>query len=109
MASRPDQARLHASAVTAVRPQPVRDDRRAPGTDDGSADVSAELAEMGLSPKASWYSSAVLYTVGGLLITVLYAIDRDAFATGVFYLGCIALVIGVLCALAAKHLNDSNR
>jgi diguanylate cyclase (GGDEF)-like protein len=87
----------------------VRNDRRAPGTDDGSADLAAELAEMGLSPKASWYSSAVLYTVGGLLITVLYAIDRDAFATGVFYLGCIALVIGVLCALAAKHLHDSNR
>src|ERR1700677_2379709 len=109
MASRPDQSRLDASVRGAARAQPACDDRRAPATDDGSADLAAELAEMGLSPKASWYSSAVLYTVGGLLITLLYAIDRTAFATGVFYLGCVALVIGVLCALAARHLHDSNR
>jgi diguanylate cyclase (GGDEF)-like protein len=109
MTSRPDQSRLNASVLGAESAQPARDDRRAPGTDDGSADLAAELAEMGLSPKASWYSSAVLYLVGGLLITGLYAIDRTAFQSGVFYLGCIAVVIGVLCALAGKHLHDSNR
>src|ERR1700685_4629838 len=100
MALRPDQSPLDASVLGAVRAQPARDDRREPGTDDGSADLAAELAEMGLSSKASWYSSAVLYLVGGLLITVLYAIDRTAFQSGVFYLGCIAVVIGALCALA---------
>ena len=109
MASRPDQSRLDASLSGVAAAHPEREDRRSPGTDDGSADLAAELAEMGLSPKASWYSSAVLYTVGGLLITLLYAIDRNAFAIGVFYLGCVALVIGVLCAIAAKHLHDSNR
>jgi diguanylate cyclase (GGDEF)-like protein len=109
MALRPDQSRLDASHSGVEAETPAREDRRLSGTDDGSADLAAELAEMGLSPEASWYSSAVLYTVGGLLITVLYAIDRTAFATGVFYLGCIALVIGVLCTVAAKRLHGSNR
>jgi diguanylate cyclase (GGDEF)-like protein len=108
MASRPDQSRLDASVSVVPAAPGARDDRRAPGTDDGSADLAAELAEMGLSPNASWYSSAVLYLVGGLLITLLYAIDRTAFASGVFYLGAIAIVIGVLCALAAKHLQHSS-
>jgi diguanylate cyclase (GGDEF)-like protein len=109
MASRPDQSRLDASVPGVASAHPAREDRRAQGTDDGSADLAAELAEMGLSPKASWYSSAVLYCGGGLLITALYAIDRTAFQSGVFYLGCIAVVIGALCALAGKHLHDSNR
>ena len=80
-----------------------------PSADDGSADLAAELAEMGLSPKASWYSSAVLYGGGGLLVTVLYAIDPSIFAAGVFYLGCIAVLIGGFCILAGRHLDGSHR
>ena len=80
-----------------------------PSAEDGSADLAAELAEMGLSPKAAWYSSAVLYGGGGLLVTVLYAIDPTLFAAGVFYLGCIAVLIGALCIVAGRHLQGSHR
>ncbi len=64
---------------------------------------------MGLSPRTAWNSSAVLYGGGGLLVTLLYAIDPATFASGVFYLGCVAVAIGALCILAGRHLNDSNR
>ena len=64
--------------------------------DDGSADLAAGLAEIGLTPKAAWYSAAVLWGAGGLLVTGLYTIDPALFPRGVFYLGCIAIVIGAL-------------
>jgi diguanylate cyclase (GGDEF)-like protein len=80
-----------------------------PNADDGSADLAAELAEMGLSARAAWYSSAVLYGVGGLLVTMLYVIDSALFPPGVFYLGSIAIVIGALCVLAGLRLLDASR
>ena len=74
MASRPELSRLDASADGAPGPRRARNPRRAQGADDGSADLAAELAEIGLSPKAAWYSSAVLYGGGGVLVTALYAV-----------------------------------
>jgi diguanylate cyclase (GGDEF)-like protein len=64
--------------------------------DHGSADLAAGLAEIGLTPKAAWYSAAVLWGAGGLLVTGLYTIDPTLFPRGVFYLGCIAIAIGAL-------------
>jgi diguanylate cyclase (GGDEF)-like protein len=75
--------------------------------DDGSADLAAGLAEMGLTPRAGWYSSAVLYGGGGLLVMSLYAINPAMFARGVFYLGCFAIVAAALCLFAALRLADS--
>jgi len=82
---------------------------RLPGADDGSAELAAGLAEIGLSPKAAWYSSAFLYGSGGLVVTLLYVIDPTLFARGVFYLGCSAIVIGILCLLAARYLIHAER
>jgi diguanylate cyclase (GGDEF)-like protein len=87
----------------------VADDQRVANTDGGSADLAAGLAEMGLTPKAAWYSSAVLYGGGGLLIAILYAIDSAMFSRGVFGLGLIAIVIGGLCVFAGLRLHDSTR
>jgi diguanylate cyclase (GGDEF)-like protein len=70
--------------------------QRFSNADDGSADLAAGLAEIGLTPKAAWYSAAVLWGAGGLLVTGLYTIDPALFSRGVFYLGCIAVVIGAL-------------
>jgi diguanylate cyclase (GGDEF)-like protein len=83
--------------------------QRGSNTDQGSADLAAGLAEMGLEPKTAWYSSAVLYLGGGLLVTGLYTIDSSLFARGVFYLGCLAIAIGVLCVFAGRHLRDSGQ
>jgi diguanylate cyclase (GGDEF)-like protein len=82
--------------------------QRASRVDDGSADLAAGLAEIGLTPKAAWYSAAVLWGAGGLLVTVLYAIDPALFPRGVFYLGCIAIVIGVLSLFGGLRLVDSS-
>src|ERR1700730_10140466 len=78
--------------------------RRASKADEGSADLAAGLAEVGLSPKAAWYSSAVLYGGGGLLVALLYAIDSAIFPPGVFALGLTAIVIGGLCVFAGSRL-----
>ena len=75
--------------------------------DDGSADLAAGLAEMGLTPRAGWYSSAALYGGGGLLVTSLYAVDPATFPRGIFYLGCFAIVTAALCLFAALWLADS--
>jgi diguanylate cyclase (GGDEF)-like protein len=84
------------------------DHRRGSNTDQGATDLAAQLAEMGLTRTAAWYAGAVLYCGGGLLITGLYAISPALVPLGVFYLGSIALVIGVLCVLAARFLRDSS-
>jgi diguanylate cyclase (GGDEF)-like protein len=81
--------------------------QRSSSVDDGSADLAAGLAEIGLTPKAAWYSAAVLWGAGGLLVTGLYAIDSALFPRGVFYLGCIAIVIGVLSLFGGVRLVDS--
>ena len=78
-----------------------------PAADDGSADLAAELAVMGLTYRAAWYTSAVLYGSGGLLVTLLYAINPALLSRGVFYLGCIAIAIAMLCLFAALRLVDS--
>jgi diguanylate cyclase (GGDEF)-like protein len=87
---RDGQRRLH------LRVRGADSDRLAAHVDQGSDDLAAGLAEIGLTPKAAWYSAAVLWTGGGLLFTVLYAIDPALFPRGVFFLGCIATAIGVL-------------
>jgi len=38
----------------------LMNEQHASKADDGTADLAAGLAEMGLSPTAAWYSSAVL-------------------------------------------------
>src|SRR5271155_2017867 len=81
--------------------------RRVSHADDGSADLAAELAQMGLSPRAAWYSSAVLYGVGGLLVTGLHVIDASLVPRDVFYIGYVAMAIGALCLLAGVRLVDS--
>jgi diguanylate cyclase (GGDEF)-like protein len=74
--------------------------------DDGAADLAAGLAEMGLSHKAAWYSGALLYGVGGLLTSVLYAFSLAVMPRGVFYLGVLAMVIAMLCLLAGRYVTD---
>ena len=107
MASRPNASRADDARLGVVDPLHERAALHVPNADDGSADFAAGLAELGLSPKAAWYSSAALYGGGGLLVTLLYAIDSTMFARGVFYLGCVAIVIGALCVFAGLHLRDS--
>jgi diguanylate cyclase (GGDEF)-like protein len=82
--------------------------QRVPNADDGSADLAAGLAEIGLTPKAAWYSAAVLWGVGGLLVTGLYTIDPAPFPRGVFYLGCFAIVIGGLSLLGGRRFVDAS-
>jgi diguanylate cyclase (GGDEF)-like protein len=62
---------------------------------------------MGLTPRAGWYSAAVLYGGGGLLVTGLYAINSGLFPRDIFYLGCFAIVAAALCLFAALRLADS--
>jgi diguanylate cyclase (GGDEF)-like protein len=102
-----DEAYLGAGGPPGDHDAPVQH-QRGSNVDDGSADLTAELAELGLSARAAWYSGAVLYGVGGLLVTVLYRINPALFSSGVFYLGYIAIVIAALCLLAGRHLSDSN-
>jgi diguanylate cyclase (GGDEF)-like protein len=96
------------------RPRHLRGRRTAVGrqrvssADDGSADLAAGLAEIGLTPKAAWYSAAVLWGVGGLLVTGLYTIDPASFPSGVFYLGCFAIVIGALSLFGGLRFVDAN-
>jgi diguanylate cyclase (GGDEF)-like protein len=78
-----------------------------PKADDGSADLAAGLAEIGLTPSAGWFAATVLYGGGGLLVMSLYAIDPTQFPRGVLYLGCIAIVAAALCLFAALRLVDS--
>jgi diguanylate cyclase (GGDEF)-like protein len=82
--------------------------RRVSNADDGSADLAAGLAEIGLTPKAAWYSAAVLWGVGGLLVTVLYTIDPALFPRSVFYLGCFAIVIGAVSLFGGLRFVDSS-
>lgn len=87
---------------------PARAERqRAPNHDDGSANLAAGLAEMGLSPNAAWYSSVVLYGVGGLVVTGLYTVNPNLFPRGVFYLGYCALLIAALQLLAMRLVHNS--
>jgi diguanylate cyclase (GGDEF)-like protein len=67
---------------------------------DGSDNLAAELAQLGIKPRAAWYVTAVLYGSGGLLVALLYRIDPALFPRGLFYLGCTSVVIGTLCLLA---------
>ena len=83
-------------------------DRPAASTDDGSADFAAGLAELGLTPKAGWYSSAVLYGVGGLLVTGLYVANPGLVPRAVLYLSCFAILVAALCLLAARLLGDGD-
>ncbi len=107
MAQRRDESPLDDAPLGVGAPLGDRDALRAPNADDGSADLSAELAELGLTPRGAWCSSAVLYGGGGLLVTSLYAIDPAIFPRGVFYLGCFAIVAAALCLFAALCLADS--
>jgi hypothetical protein len=96
------------------RPRHLRGRRAAVGrqrvsnADDGSADLAAGLAEIGLTPKAAWYSAAVLWGVGGLLVTGLYTIDPAPFPSGVFYLGCFAIAIGGLSLFGGLRFVDAS-
>jgi len=101
-----DRSRARADSPHA-RDGPVGHQRFS-SVDDGSADLAAGLAEIGLTPKAAWYSAAVLWGAGGLLITGLYAIDSALFPGGVFYLGCTAIVIGVLSLFGGLRLVPSS-
>jgi diguanylate cyclase (GGDEF)-like protein len=107
---------LHARYVDPSRPpRRQRGDRHAAvgrqrpaNTDDGAADLAAGLAEIGLTPKAAWYSAAVLWCSGGVLVTGLYTIDPSLFPRGVFYLGCVAIVIGALTLYGGVRFVRSN-
>jgi len=77
--------------------------------DNGSDDLGAGLAEMGLSPRAAWYSSVALYGSGGLVVTGLYTLNPALFPRGIFYLGCSSLVIAAFCLLGGVRLVDSSR
>ncbi|MDE3069414.1 MAG: diguanylate cyclase, partial [Acidobacteriota bacterium] len=77
--------------------------------DDGRADLLAELSDMGLSQKAAWYSSAVLYGGGGLLVSALATASSHLFPSGLSYLGYVALAMGVLCLVAARRQQASPR
>ena len=46
----------------------------------------------------------MVYGGGGLLVTGLYTIDPALFPRGVFYLGCIAIVIGALSLFGGLRL-----
>jgi diguanylate cyclase (GGDEF)-like protein len=85
------------------------DQQRGSNADHGSADLAARLGEMGLTHKVAWFAGAMLYGGGGLLVTGLYTISPALVPRGVFYLGCIAIVIGALCVFAGQRLRDSNR
>lgn len=71
--------------------------------DQSAAELDAELAEIGLSPKASWYTSAALYGGGGLLVTVTDAIQPRLFPSGLLYLSSVAVVMGAMCLLTARR------
>ncbi|MHB8492607.1 MAG: diguanylate cyclase [Solirubrobacteraceae bacterium] len=74
--------------------------------DQASADFAAGLADLGLSYKTSWYSSAVLYGVGGSLCAGLYTLDHSLMPAAISYLGWIALGISAFSLWGARHLAD---
>ncbi|MHB8491632.1 MAG: GGDEF domain-containing protein [Solirubrobacteraceae bacterium] len=76
--------------------------------DDGSADFVAQLAEMGLSHRAAWYSSAILYGAGGVGLMLFYLIDATLVPRGVFYLACGATVIAAFSLWGARSLAQPN-
>jgi diguanylate cyclase (GGDEF)-like protein len=82
--------------------------RRDASIDHDAADLAAGLAEIGLTPKAAWYSAAVLWVGGGLLFTGLHTIDPTAFPRVVFYLGWIAIPIGLLSLVGGLRFDSSS-
>lgn len=95
--------------AVAPSPEPAASafDRRRSSSDEGAADVVAELADLGLSNSAAWYASAVLYGVGGSLIVALFAINHQVFPVGVAYLGVFAIVVCFLQLLGARRYSTS--
>lgn len=75
---------------------------------EGSADVTQELEEIGLSAKTGWYASILLYGVGGA-VTVLFGLLRpELVPIGVTILGCFALILAGACAFGAKYLTNAD-
>jgi diguanylate cyclase (GGDEF)-like protein len=80
-----------------------RGERARPAPDQGSADLDAALAELGLSQKASWYTSAALYGGGGVLVTIVDALQPALFPPGLLYLAMVAMSMGAICLFAARR------
>src|SRR5271155_5037057 len=84
---------------------PHQRDRR---IDRSSADLAAGLAEIGLTPKAAWYSAAALWGAAGLLAIGLYVIGAAWFPRDGFYLGCVAVVTAVLSLAGGLWIGDAS-
>jgi diguanylate cyclase (GGDEF)-like protein len=75
---------------------------------EGSADVTQELEEIGLSAKTGWYASILLYGVGGA-VTVLFGLLRpELVPIGVTILGIFALALAFACVFGAKYLTNAD-
>src|SRR5271170_283307 len=81
-------------------------DRRTASGDDGAEDFSASLAELGLSQKTGWYSSAVLYGVGGSLVTALSIVAPHLVPRGVAVLSGFAIVVAALCLVGGRLASE---
>ncbi|MFT4048284.1 MAG: GGDEF domain-containing protein [Solirubrobacterales bacterium] len=75
---------------------------------EGSADVNAELAEIGLSNKSGWYASIVLYGVGGLVTVAAGLLRPEVVPMGVTYLGCMAVLLSLLSIVGARFLTNAD-
>jgi diguanylate cyclase (GGDEF)-like protein len=71
-------------------------------------ELTAELAEVGLSSRAGWYSSMLLYLTGGSVAVLSYLFFPDMVPAGVAYLGVFAMLLGALSWVGAQYLANSD-
>lgn len=75
---------------------------------EGSADINAEMAEIGLSVKSGWYASVVLYGSGGLVTVIAGLLLPQTVPLGVTLLGCFAMLLSGLAGLAARYVPNAD-
>jgi diguanylate cyclase (GGDEF)-like protein len=71
-------------------------------------ELSAEMAEVGLSSRAGWYASVLLYGAGGIVAMLAALLRPDIVPAGIGYLGVLSVVLAALSAVGARYLANND-
>lgn len=95
-------------AKAARRIDVARSDRRdAARRDDVAADVSTELAEVGLTGLSAWLAAAALFGGGGAIVTAIYLLDSTIVPRPIFYIACLSILVSIAMTLGARRMANS--
>lgn len=75
---------------------------------EGTADINAEMAEIGLSVKSGWYASVALYGSGGIVTTIAGLLMPETVPIGVTILGFFAILLAVLAGVGARYVPNAD-